>query len=1068
MLMNKLQIRIFILFFILCFVSSVTAKNCFVSKSGSNSNSGTIEKPFKTIQFAINQLKNGEKCYVREGVYREKVTFFKSGKRNQPLYLLNYKNETVTIAPRIVNKKWRLFKKNIYRIPWKSNIYQLFINGKPTMQACFPNIIEGDMNTNSWGDMIAYPDKTVILKGLSKFSNLKKCHFIGLHTKGLVSINGDIVDQKDDEITLKNDGFYWDEKFKNNYLGRGKGFITGSLQFLDHPGEWFFDGNYLYLWSSNGYPNKLQITIRENIYNLITDYKSNIIIKGVNLFGCSFSAKNTKNISFLNGQILFPTPFFHPKSGFDITGGEGVEISGSNNKIQNCYIAHSWGNGLTIKGNNHTIKNCIIYDCDWMAIDCAPLYALGKNHSISHNTFSRSARSVLVLGDFEHGKISFNEISESGILCDDLGLLYCYYNDGKQTQISYNWFHDNHAPYYGSGIYLDNGHKNFNVHHNVVWNCFLAMSINEPCENDIIAHNTFFQNKYSMSCWPQRKTGNLNIRTYNNLTDSKLKSSIHQDFHGSIKDSNFVCDNIYIHLQDPNDHLFNLKDNSTLIDKGVIYKKPFPFRNKRPDIGAYENGKESWIAGSNLKISNLLYSTTSYSEYNTIVKKPYIEFYCTLIFFVLLLVILKRWKFIHSSGLKIKTIYFLFSIKVLFGFILFCVYKYYYLNTNTADIFKYFDDAKILHHYIFENSPSDYFKFIFGFKIDTPNIQEALLHTKHWVNLPNSQILNDNQSIIKLHAITLLFSFGFFHIHTIFFCFISFIGCIFIYKTFKLIFPSEINKLIIGIFLVPSVLFWSSGGLKESILIFGIGLLLYHCSKIINKESKPFISIIMILIGFYIILTLKIYVILAMLPSIISWYIIKKMKFKIQISVFLVIHITYILTLFNIYHFIPSFNFKENLIVKQIDLKNVANEMHAKSKIYLPSIERNSNSLISNLPNALSNAFFQPKFNRISSPLLLFVFIENLFVIFLIILLFLFFKKPTKNQRPLIWFSLFYTITLSILVGWIVPISGAISRYKTPILPFLVVSLLICIDYNKIKLILIKSIRKASYLQLDK
>ncbi len=37
--------------------------------------------------------------------------------------------------------------------------------------------------------------------------------------------------------------------------------------------------------------------------------------------------------------------------------GKGITISGTNNIIENCYIAHSWGDGLTVWGNNHTIRN---------------------------------------------------------------------------------------------------------------------------------------------------------------------------------------------------------------------------------------------------------------------------------------------------------------------------------------------------------------------------------------------------------------------------------------------------------------------------------------------------------------------------------------------------------------------------------------------------------------------------------------------------------------------------------------------------------------------------------------
>lgn len=1061
----------FIILLFVCLQSNIlTAKNYYISTKGKNSNSGTYEQPFRTIQFGIDQLKPGDKCYIREGIYRENVVFHKSGKKRLPLSITNYKNEQVTIAPIVVTQKWKCFKNKIYRIPCKGKVLQLFINGKPSMQACYPNIIEGDMSVKSWGSMDAFPDKTIYFSGLSKFKNLKGCHFTGLSSNGLVALNGKITNQIGDEITLKNDAFYWNKTFINNYLGTGKGFITGDIKFLDHHGEWFQKDQFLYFFSKNGNPNEYEISVRKNIHQLIIDGKSYIKINGINLFGCSFRCINSENCSFSNGSILYPSPFFFFESGWERIwnkkndaddplnwSGKGVEISGKNNIINNTYVAHSWGDGMTISGIHNNVKNCIIYDCNWMAIDCAPLYILGKNHLVSNCTFSRSSRSVLVNRKLEKSKIIYNEIKEGGLLCDDLGLTYCYEIDGKGTEIAFNWIHDNHAPFYGSGIYLDNGHKNFIVHHNVVWNCFIGMTINEPCENDIIAHNTFFQNKYSMSCWPPRPNGNVNIRTYNNITDSDLKSAWHQAFHGSITDSNYVSKNIYTLLNNPNERLFDLRDDSYPIDKGIIYKKNFPYLGKAPDLGAYEKGRLYWIPGSNLKITNLLYEPSPDSEFETVEKNPIIEFVYTFVIFLLLVFILLKWKFIRSTGINSKTILSLFGIKILFSFTIFWIYKYYYLNTNTADIFKYFEDAKVLNHYIFKNSPLDYLKFIFGFHVDSPDIQEAILHTKHWVKLVEINALNDNQTIIRLHAILLLFSNGYFHIHTLIFCFISFIGCIFLFKFFKILFPQENTKLIVGIFLIPSVLFWSSGVLKESILIFGIGIFVYHWCKIIYKYPKPLLSIILIVGSLYLIMILKSYVIIAMIPSLISWFIIQRGKLKYFLPTFIFIHTAFIIILFQANNFVPSFNFMEHLIFKQNDFICVANEMHAQSKIDLPLIDHTYNSLINSIPNAIYNVFYQPEFKSISSSMQFLAFLENIAILLLIGMSIFFFKKPAKNQRIVVWFTLFYTLFLSILIGWVVPISGAIVRYKIPFLPFLVVCLLICINTKKIKLIFTKT-----------
>ena len=53
------------LIFLLCLLSNaLLAKNYYVSNTGKNSNDGSFEYPFRTIQFAVDHLKPGDKCYV--------------------------------------------------------------------------------------------------------------------------------------------------------------------------------------------------------------------------------------------------------------------------------------------------------------------------------------------------------------------------------------------------------------------------------------------------------------------------------------------------------------------------------------------------------------------------------------------------------------------------------------------------------------------------------------------------------------------------------------------------------------------------------------------------------------------------------------------------------------------------------------------------------------------------------------------------------------------------------------------------------------------------------------------
>jgi hypothetical protein len=89
-------------FFILIFTSFyilAPANNYFVSPSGSNSRSGTVNSPFKTISYGESRLKAGDTLYVRAGTYNETVSIsgISGGTTNKPTVISAYKGEEVII-----------------------------------------------------------------------------------------------------------------------------------------------------------------------------------------------------------------------------------------------------------------------------------------------------------------------------------------------------------------------------------------------------------------------------------------------------------------------------------------------------------------------------------------------------------------------------------------------------------------------------------------------------------------------------------------------------------------------------------------------------------------------------------------------------------------------------------------------------------------------------------------------------------------------------------------------------------------------------------------------------------
>ncbi len=82
------------------FINTVAATGTtyYVSSSGSDSNTGTLANPWRTIQKAANTVTQGDTVYIRGGTYHEKITLHDlQGTTNAWVTFSRYNSETVII-----------------------------------------------------------------------------------------------------------------------------------------------------------------------------------------------------------------------------------------------------------------------------------------------------------------------------------------------------------------------------------------------------------------------------------------------------------------------------------------------------------------------------------------------------------------------------------------------------------------------------------------------------------------------------------------------------------------------------------------------------------------------------------------------------------------------------------------------------------------------------------------------------------------------------------------------------------------------------------------------------------
>ncbi|TND02079.1 MAG: hypothetical protein FD123_4123 [Bacteroidetes bacterium] len=294
------------------------------------------------------------------------------------------------------------------------------------------------------------------------------------------------------------------------------------------------------------------------------------------------------------------------------------------------------------------------------------------------------------------------------------------------------------------------------------------------------------------------------------------------------------------------------------------------------------------------------------------------------LFYVLLfLLLIRRLRFFQLEGLGKWTPALFFLLKLAAGMAVWAVYTYYYPDASTADIFKYFDDSKIMHDALYE-SPGDFFRMLFSVGNDTPHFDQLYYQKmNHWYREFDSNLYNDSHTIIRFNAFVRIFSFGYYHVHTVFMCFLSFAGLCALYKTLYPYVREWKYLPAIFIFLFPSVVFWGSGVLKEGLLFFGLGFLFRHFFGWLNDRRR--IRLLWIALLLLLLFVTKFYIVVSLVPALLGilWTFRETSKSRVlmKFSLVLVLYITAGIFTDKIF---PGYNPFEVLAIKQRDFLNLA------------------------------------------------------------------------------------------------------------------------------------------------
>jgi hypothetical protein len=395
----------------------------------------------------------------------------------------------------------------------------------------------------------------------------------------------------------------------------------------------------------------------------------------------------------------------------------------------------------------------------------------------------------------------------------------------------------------------------------------------------------------------------------------------------------------------------------------------------------------------------------------------------------------------------------IFMLKVIAGTALWALYTYYYTERSTADALRFYDDAKVIHSALFEDFGS-YIRMMLGFDTDNPRLDKYIVKMFNWDKEYNFFMYNDNQTMLRFNAFCMLFSFGNYHVHTIAMSLFSFIGSLYLYKVFYKYLEDKKYLLLLAVFCIPTVLLFSSGVLKEGIIVAAIGFFLYGILNLFTQYKK-ISTWICLLIGAMLLLVMKIYIVACFVPALVYLFSSKWIFKKHPWLYFILFNVSIFAGLIIVSIILPERDIFYLLFKKRDDFTNVAIQYESGSFIPPFDLMPNPTSFLVHTPTALWIVLMKPYLWDVGSVLVKFAALENIFIVIMLIVTLVTRKKIIFTEKRIFYFLFIFVFYLYLLIGFTTPVMGAIVRYKVPAMALVVIACLLYIDTKKLKKIIL-------------
>jgi hypothetical protein len=416
-----------------------------------------------------------------------------------------------------------------------------------------------------------------------------------------------------------------------------------------------------------------------------------------------------------------------------------------------------------------------------------------------------------------------------------------------------------------------------------------------------------------------------------------------------------------------------------------------------------------------------------------------LEYLLFVVYLVLFAWLVTRVEFFKSAGLSNAQLIILFLIKVIAGIFYGWMGLYYGNLAQMLDTWGYHQIGILEYHVLIDN-PHDYFTNIFNNPYDGWGKLFASSDS-YWNDLKGNVF-------VKLLSLFDILSFGHYYVNVIFYSFITLFGPVAIYRVMHDLFPAKRIPVLLAAFFIPSFIYWTSGIHKEGLVFLGLSFIIYHLYFGWKEKKYPLKRWLGILSGLSLLFILRNFLMLLVIPAIVAWIPATRWP-KYGLALFTSIYVFFGTLFFTAKYIDARFDFPQAVVNKQQDFLRLQG---GASTIPIKELEPTFTSFVKNTPQAITLSFLRPYPGDVRHLLSLAASIEINLLLVLLLLFILFRKKNGAIAKNPVYLCMFLSFSILLATGFSINNLGAIVRYRSVVIPLLMIPVVAQIDWKKIEI----------------